>query len=74
MESLHGCLESSLKSTEACNSGGGEDKAARKREWNLLGHASLSPSVWGSRDGPRWEEMTISSCSKNWEWVEIKSL
>lgn len=45
-ESLHGCLESSLKSTEACHSGGGKDEEAGKNEWHLLGHASLSPSVW----------------------------
>lgn len=39
------------------------------------GWALLTFSLCGRRtDGERAEEMTISSCSKNWEWVGMKWL
>lgn len=44
-----------------------------QNEWNLVGPSSLSPLCGRRTDGERAEEMTISSCSKNWEWVGMKS-
>ena len=70
-------LELSMKRATAYNSGGG------RKEGNGEGSAlmesggadfSLSPFVQRRADGGRAEEMTVSSCSKDWEWVGTKRL